>query len=69
LSGILGMGVADCFYIKSLSIIGTRETLLLESLIPVITFLLGYIFYGNTINLTQILAMLLTVSGIFTVIS
>lgn len=49
-SGILGIGIADSFYIKSLSIVGVRETLLLESLIPVITIILSYIFFGLTVS-------------------
>ena len=39
LSGIIGIGIGDTFYLKSLNLIGTRKTLSIEALSPLICLL------------------------------
>jgi len=49
-SGIIGIGLGDTFYLKSLKTIGTRKTLSVETLSPLIAALSGKIFINE--NLT-----------------
>jgi len=49
-SGIIGIGLGDTFYLKSLQIIGTRKTLSVETLSPLMAALSGEIFINE--NLT-----------------
>ncbi len=49
-SGIIGIGLGDTFYLKSLQTIGTRKTLSLETLSPLMAAFLGKIFINE--NLT-----------------
>ena len=44
LSGLLGIGLGDTFYLKSLQLIGTRRTLSIETLSPILATLSGGIF-------------------------
>ncbi|WP_288261823.1 DMT family transporter [uncultured Prochlorococcus sp.] len=50
-SGIIGIGLGDTFYLKSLQIIGTRKTLSIETLSPLMAALSGEIFINE--NLTS----------------
>ncbi len=49
-SGIIGIGLGDTFYLKSLQTIGTRKTLSAETLSPLIAALSGEVFINE--NLT-----------------
>ena len=49
-SGIIGIGLGDTFYLKSLKTIGTRKTLSVETLSPLMAALSGEIFINE--NLT-----------------
>ena len=50
ISGIIGIGLGDTFYLKSLQTIGTRKTLSVETLSPLMAALSGEIFINE--NLT-----------------
>ena len=50
ISGIIGIGLGDTFYLKSLQTIGTRRTLSVETLSPLMAALSGEIFINE--NLT-----------------
>ena len=51
LSGVIGIGLGDTFYIKSLQIIGTRKTLSIETLSPLLAALSGEIFINENLAL------------------
>ena len=51
LSGVIGIGLGDTFYIKSLQLIGTRKTLSLETLSPIIAAFLGTIFINENLTI------------------
>ncbi len=51
LSGIIGIGIGDTFYLKSLKLIGTRKTLSIEALSPILAAFSGQIFIKE--NLTM----------------
>ena len=50
LSGIIGIGLGDTFYIKSLNLIGTRKTLSIEALSPLIAAIAGTLFIDENLN-------------------
>jgi len=50
ISGIIGIGLGDTFYLKSLQTIGTRKTLSVETLSPLMAALSGEVFINE--NLT-----------------
>jgi drug/metabolite transporter (DMT)-like permease len=51
ISGIIGIGLGDTFYLKSLQTIGTRKTLSVETLSPLMAAMSGEIFINE--NLTS----------------
>ena len=51
MSGVIGIGLGDTFYIKSLQIIGTRKTLSIETLSPLLAALSGEIFINENLAL------------------
>ena len=51
LSGIIGIGLGDTFYLKSLNLIGTRKTLSIEALSPLIAAIAGNLFINENLNL------------------
>ncbi len=50
LSGIIGIGIGDTFYLKSLNLIGTRKTLSIEALSPLIAAIAGNLFIDENLN-------------------
>ena len=50
LSGIIGIGLGDTFYLKSLKLIGTRKTLSIEALSPLIATIAGTLFINENLN-------------------
>ena len=50
LSGIIGIGLGDTFYLKSLKLIGTRKTLSIEALSPLIAAIAGTLFINENLN-------------------
>ena len=51
LSGIIGIGLGDTFYLKSLNLIGTRKTLSIEALSPLIAAIAGTLFIDENLNI------------------
>ena len=49
ISGIIGIGLGDTFYLKSLQTIGTRKTLSVETLSPLMAALSGEIFINENL--------------------
>ena len=49
-SGIIGIGFGDTFYLKSLKLIGTRKTLSIEGLSPILAALSGGIFINENLS-------------------
>ena len=50
-SGIIGIGLGDTFYLKSLQIIGTRKTLSVETLSPIMAAFSGEIFINEDLTI------------------
>lgn len=65
LSGLVGFVFGDLFLFKSYALIGSRFAMLIMTLVPPITALMGFLFLHETLTAMNMLGMTLTVSGIF----
>ena len=65
LSGVIGIGLGDTFYIKSLQIIGTRRTLSIESLSPLLAALSGEIFINENLALKSYMGIIIVSISLF----
>jgi len=64
LSGLIGFVFGDYFLFSSFAIIGSRISMLIMTLVPPITALIGWLLLGETMSSKHIFGMTLTVSGI-----
>jgi drug/metabolite transporter (DMT)-like permease len=64
LSGLVGFVFGDLFLFKSYTIIGSRFSMLIMTLVPPITALFSFIILGERLTLFHYLGMTLTFSGI-----
>jgi len=68
LSGLIGFVIGDLFLFESYTIIGSRVSMLIMTLVPPITAFLSWIMLGETLTLFNFLGMSLTLGGIAIVI-
>ena len=68
LSGLIGFALGDTLLVKGFLMIGARLTLLVFSFAPVLTAVLGYVFFGETLSVLNLFGMLLVLLGIAIVI-
>jgi drug/metabolite transporter (DMT)-like permease len=64
LSGLIGFVFGDLFLFKSYTIIGSRFSMLIMTLVPPITAFFSFIILGERLSLFNYLGMTLTFSGI-----
>lgn len=64
LSGLVGFVLGDLFLFKSYTIIGSRFSMLIMTLVPPITTLFSWIIIGERLKLLHFIGMSLTFSGI-----
>ena len=64
LSGVLGIGLGDTCFFRSLTLLGPRRTLLLESLAPPLSALLALLFLGEVLSRPSLLGIFFTVGGV-----
>ncbi len=69
LSAISGLVVGDALLLQAFVLIGTRLSMLLMTLVPVIGALLAWVFLGETLSLLEIGAIIVTVSSVAWVVS
>jgi drug/metabolite transporter (DMT)-like permease len=65
MSGVIGIGLGDTFYIKSLQIIGTRKTLSIEALSPLLAALSGEIFINENLGLRSYVGIIIISISLF----
>ena len=65
LSGVVGIGLGDTFYIKSLKAIGTRRTLSIETLSPLLAALSGEIFINDNLALKSYIGITIISISLF----
>jgi len=68
LSGIIGIGLGDTFYLKSLNLIGTRKTLSIEALSPLIAAITGTLFIDENLNINAWLGILIVTGALVKII-
>jgi drug/metabolite transporter (DMT)-like permease len=68
-SGILGIGIGDTFYFKSINALGPRRALVIESLSPPLGAILAWATFGETLSGSQLLGIILTIGGVGWVVS
>lgn len=64
LSGIIGLVLGDAFLFQAFIMIGTRLSMLLMSLTPIMATTLAWVFLGERLNFGQLFGIILTISGI-----
>ena len=69
LSAIIGLVVGDGLLLQAFVLIGTRLSMLLMTLAPVIGTLLAWVFLDETLSLLEIGAVIVTVSSVAWVVS
>lgn len=67
-SGIIGLVLGDSFLFRAFKDIGARISMLVMSLVPAISALLGYVFLDETLTLLGGLGMLVTMAGVAVVV-
>ena len=67
-SGLIGFVIGDLFLLKAFSIIGSRTSMLIYSLVPPVVAIIGYLLLDETLAMRHIFGMLLTTSGVSAVI-
>ena len=68
LSGIIGIGLGDTFYLKSLQTIGTRKTLSIETLSPLMAALSGEIFINENLKPTSWIGIIIVSISLFIIL-
>ena len=65
ISGVIGIGLGDTFYIKSLQLIGTRRTLSIETLSPLLAALSGVIFINENLAFRSYIGIIIISISLF----
>jgi len=68
LSGIVGFVIGDYFLFRSFTIVGSRVSMLIMTLVPPITAIIGWILLNEVMGLLKVGGMLLTIAGVSIVI-
>ena len=68
LSGIIGFAIGDTLLFKSFVLIGARLAMLMMSVVPIFGTIFAWLFLHEFLNLTDILAIIITLAGISWVI-
>ena len=64
-SGVIGIGLGDTFYIKSLELLGTRRTLSIETLSPLLAALSGEIFISENLGIKSYIGIFIISISLF----
>jgi len=68
LSGVIGIGLGDTFYLKSLKLIGTRKTLSIEALSPLIAAITGTLFINDHLNINDWIGIVIVTGALVKII-
>ena len=68
ISGIIGIGLGDTFYLKSLQTIGTRKTLSIETVSPLIAALSGEIFINENLTTKSWVGIIIVSISLFIIL-
>ncbi len=68
ISGIIGIGLGDTFYLKSLQTIGTRKTLSIETLSPLMAALSGEFFINESLTTKSWVGIIIVTISLFIIL-
>jgi drug/metabolite transporter (DMT)-like permease len=68
ISGLVGFTIGDLCLFRAFVVVGARISMLLMTLVPVITALMGYLVIGEVLSARELLGMALTMGGVSTVV-
>lgn len=68
LSGLVGFVIGDLFLFKAFTVIGSRMSMLIMTLVPPIAALTGWLLMGEMLSWLNLVGMAMTISGIALVI-
>lgn len=68
ISGLVGLVIGDLLLFEAFVRIGARISMLIYASVPPMSGLLAYILLGESMNLQQVIGMIVTMAGIATVI-
>ncbi len=68
ISGIIGIGLGDSFYLKSLKLIGTRKTLSIEALSPLIATITGELLIDENLPINSWIGIVIVTITLITII-
>ena len=69
ISGVVGLSLGDTFLFKAFQEIGARVTMLIMSLAPAIAALFAYFALSETLSVSGVLGIAITLSGVSLVVS
>lgn len=69
LSGAVGFVLGDLFLFEAFVLIGTARSLVVKTFAPALAGVLGFVFLGERIGLLQVIAMVITITGILLVVN
>lgn len=68
-SGLVGFVIGDAMLFEAFVVVGTRISMLLLSLVPIMSALFAWIFLGEMLSSREVFAIVLTVGGILWVVA
>ena len=68
-SGLVGFTFGDLFLFKSYTYIGSRFSMLIMTLVPPLTAIMGWFSFGEKLTIISFLGMCLTIGGIVIVVN
>jgi len=68
ISGVIGIGLGDTFYLKSLQTIGTRKTLSVETLSPLMAAFSGEIFINEDLTIKSWVGVIIVSISLFIIL-
>ena len=69
LSGLVGFVISDFFLFNAYILIGSRITVIFQSLTPIFTAFFAFIFIGERMQAYRLIGMAVTVAGILIVVT
>jgi drug/metabolite transporter (DMT)-like permease len=69
LSGVIGFFLTDLLLFKAYVWLGARESLVIMTLSPVVTAILGFFLFSERLNLLQVTGIMLTIGGVVLMIA
>jgi drug/metabolite transporter (DMT)-like permease len=69
ISGLIGFVISDFFLFNAYILVGSRIAIVFQALTPLFTALLAFVFLGERMTPSQLLSMVVVITGILIVVS